>query len=563
MYHYIRDCPVYDNGGADNGGWGEANYVYYHFLRTAGWSWIWECDGEADNHCADGSMEASGTTSWVAQGTGSIIKTTSQKHMIRQSLQVDSSVTNDGVRSVALLSVSDGVTYRLSLWAYNNTGQSWDVQVDPGDGVWTQYDFSFLTVSTGSRYFQVLDNNNSQGTIYLDSVVVFKSWFEFNGVDAEDFSGSPDGQILNNNEFSSASYSFVVGDIGKYICVWDPTNVGNSGVYRISSLNGTDAVMDLRANGSPALAAQTGLRWRMIDVTQAAYVYDPGLDSMQYAGWGLESPHSEKWRLFMRNNWNTSSDRTWLNVWSSPTDSDFDVETGFFWGGMSTEIRRGYYTKNGYSIGQGFFFQSVGPTPDSSFTRLYLQTDDDGSFVYMVNRVGDGAQANYEASQAIGFTGSDAYHTLQESFVHFGRREAIDTTSRSVYWNSSQSAENITSYGLQVSGSGALQFDDCCWMCLGYGTSSANIKDGYSNRRSNPFSGGGHFLFRPKIARGYYGRETSAPSEKVITLWGIWDGMATATDWAGIDSNQYFHIAQGVFMEMPSSGGVGLFDPLS
>jgi hypothetical protein len=574
MYHYIRDCPVYNNGGADNGGWGESNYVYYHFLRTAGWEWIWECDGVEDNHCADANMEDSGTASWVAQGTGSIIKTTAQKHMIRQSLAVTSSVTNDGVRSVALVNVADSVTYRLTLWAYNNTGQAWDVQVDPGDssfasvgtipsdGVWARYDFTFSTVSTGSRYFQVLDTNNSQGTIYLDSVMVFQSWFEYRGVDAEDFSGTPDGEILNSNEFSSASYSFVAGDIGKYICIWDPTNVGNSGVYRISSLNGLDAVMDLRASGSPALTAQTGLRWRMIDVTQAARIYDPGVTTELYAGWGLESPHSEKWRFFMRNNWNTSSDRSWLNTWSSPTDSDFDVETGFFWGGMSTEIRRGTYVKGGVSSGQGYFFVSQCSFQVSTFKRLYLQTDDDGSFVFMTAREGDGTHVNYEASQAIGFTGSDSYHTLQESFVHFGRIEATIETSRTLYWGSSGSGAHITHYGQQVSGGGALQFDECTWMCLGYGTATADIKNGYSNERTNPFSGGGHFLLRPKIARGYYGYETSAPSEKDIATWGIWDGMETVSAWTGIDSNQYFHIAQGVFMEMPSSGGVGLFDPL-
>ena len=577
MYHYIRDCPVYKNDSFCHGH-GESSYVFYHFLRTAGWSWIWECDGVVDNHCTDASMEAAGAADWAAVGSVVRSKSTSQKHMLTQSLEVTSLSSGDGVRSAALVSMSASTTYRLTFWAYNNSGQAWDVQFDPGsgtfasvgtvpsDGVWAQYDFAVTTDPSGTSYFRVLDTNASVGTIYLDSVVLRESWFEYAGVHGEDLSGSPDGQILNDDEFHSGSYSFSAGDIGRYICVWDPTNVGNSGVYRVSSTNGTDAVMDVRAGGTPALTAQTGLRWRLVDTTAAPSVGNPSSSGStlteRYSGWGLQSPHSEKWRLFVRSVALDAGSVSWLTTWSAPYDADFDVENGNFdSAALSLHQYVPVYSKTASNTGRSFVGQpsTGGPT----YQRLYLQTDDDGSYAYMIMRAGDGSYPNSEGTLVVGFSGADSYHTLRESFVHFGKADADGAfVNYSMYWDNSNSAQRVPYNGVQVVSDNEFRMTRCIWMCLGFGSSTASNKHAYTNARSNPF-GDVIMMYRPRFARDYYGSLTSKPTEKIITAWGIWESIPYVNEWVGVDSNQYFHTVQGVFMEMPSSGGVGLFEPLA
>lgn len=573
MYHWIRDCPAYRNHATYGDGYGPTMYIIYHFLRTAGWSWIWECDGVVDNHCTDASMEAAGVADWTAVGTGVPTKSTLQKHMGSQSLSINSLVTGDGVRSAALASMSASTDYRLTIWAYNNTGQAWDVQVDtgtgsfssvgtiPSDGVWAQYDFGFTTNSTGTSYFRVLDTNGSTSILYIDSVVLRQSWFEYRGVIAEDLSGSPDGQILNDDEFHAASYSFSAADIGRYICVWDPANIGNSGVYRINAVPATDAVLDLRAGGTPALTAQTGLRWRLIDTTLAPGVSHNLPVEERHSGWGLQSSHSEKWRFFMRASATSGNASTWLTTWSAPYDVDFDVENGNFdTTALSLHQAVPVYSKGSSWTGRGFCnYNWYGA---ASFQRLYLQTDDDGSYLYMVMRAGDGTQAGAEGTLVVGFSGADSYHTLRESFVHFGKRGVDIALTRSMYWDNDNYDRRVPYNGLQVVSEGRIQMTRCIWMHPGFGNSTSGTKHQYTNARSNPF-GDVIMLYRPRLARDYYGVETTNPTEKVVTAWGIWESIPYINDWVGVDSNQYFHLAQGVFMEMPSSGGVGLFEPLT
>jgi hypothetical protein len=576
MYHWIRDCPVYKKNPSYGNGYGESMYIFYHFLRTAGWSWIWECDGVVDNHCTDASMEAAGVTDWTAVGSVMRSKSTSQKHMLTQSLEVTSMSSGDGVRSAALVSMSAGITYRLTFWAYNNSGQAWDVQFDPGsgsfasvgtipsDGAWTQYDFSVTTDPSGTTYFRVLDTNASIGTIYLDSVVLRESWFEYAGVLGEDLSGSPDGQILNDDEFHSGSYSFTVGDVDRYICVWDPTNVGNSGVYRITGVNGTDAIMDLRAGGTPALTAQTGLRWRLVDTAFAPsvnYNNSASPETQRHSGWGLESPHSEKWRFFMRGSAVSTNSADWLVTWSAPYDVDFNVENGNFdSNALSLHQYAPVYAKTNHWVGRGFCGYNWSGIPD--FQRLYLQTDDDGSYLYMVMRAGNDTKADTEGTLVVGFSGADSYHTLRESFVHFGKQATDIAVDWSMYWDDSNYQRRVPYNGVQVVDENGFRMARCVWMCLGFGSGTASNKHAYTPPRSNPF-GDEIMMYRPRLARDYDGWETGKPTEKVVTAWGIWESIPYANNWVGVDSNQYFHLSHGVFMEMPSSGGVGLFEPLA
>lgn len=576
MYHWIRDCAV-DVLPVDsyNHGNGESYFIFYHFLRTAGWSWIWECDGDADTHCTDASMEAAGIGSWTAVGSTVLNKSTSQKHMGTQGLSVNSISSGDGVRSAALVSMSNSVEYRLTLWAYNDTGQAWDVQVDtgtgsfssigsiPSDGAWTQYDFSFTTHTSGTRYFQVLDTNASIGTLYLDSVILRRSWFEYsNGVIAEDFSGSPDGQILNDFEFHSASHSFSAADIDRYLCIWDPTNLGNTGVYKIYGVNGTDAQMDLRAGGSPALVAQTGLRWRLVDITGAALPCNGQTNGELYAGFGLESPHAEKWRLFMRHNWRNAGGG-WANLWSSPYDADFDVETGNF---LSLEVStlnvHPSYARNSDGTDSCVLVGHWGSSSSTVTNRLYLQTDDTGSFLIMGMRGGPGSDENYSGWYIGGFTGSDSYHTLRESFVSFARSRPGSDLTTTIRWEGN-GYDSTPLNGAQV-GYQAREFGMkyAAWMSLGFSASS-DITDWDSIGRPNPFGSPTHILLRPKIARDYWGY-TAYPTEKLITTMGLWYGVPNNTGWGSIESNSYLDISfNGVYLEMPSSGGVGLFEPLT
>lgn len=574
MYHWIRDCAVFKTHATYGQGYGESMYIIYHFLRVAGWSWIWECDGIVDNHCTDASMEASGVTDWTVVGSAVRAKDTSQKHMGAQSLRIASEATDSGVRSAALLSMSASTNYRLAFWAYNNTGQAWDVQVDtgtgsfvsvgtiPSDGAWTLHDFGFTTNSSGTAYFQILDTNGTHDIIYVDSVVLRESWFEYRGVIAEDLSGSPDGQLLNGNEFHTASYTFTAGDIGRYICVWDPTNIGNSGVYRINAAPAIDAVLDLRAGGTPALTPQTGLRWRLVDATEAPGVSNNLPTTETHSGWGLQSPHSEKWRFFMRASSVSGNSNIWLTTWSAPYDVDFNVENGNFDDtALSTHQYSPVYSKSGQFTGRNF--SNYGWYNQATFQRLYLQTDDDGSYLYMVMRGGDGVTAlNSEGTLAVGFTGADSYHTLRESFVHFGKRGTDIALTRSMYWGDDNYDRRVPYNGIQVISEDRIQMARCVWMHLGYGNSTAGNKHQYNNARSNPF-GDVLMLYRPRLAKDFYGTETFMPTEKVVTDWGIWESIPYINDWVGVDSNQYFHLALGVFMEMPSSGGVGLFEPLT
>ena len=575
MYHYIRDMAVPFAIVEGNIGYGELSFAIYHFLRTAGWTWVYECDGDRDgSHCLDASMEASGTSDWTAIGTAALAKTTATKHQRSKSLSVKSNVANDGVQSAALPDLTAADSYRLKLWAYNSTGQAWEVQADggsgsfstigtiPSDGAWTLYEFVIPYDAGGSRYFKILDVNNSQGTIYLDSIMVFYTYFE-GRVRGEDLSGSPDGQILNGNEFHSASFDFST-EVDHWLAIWDPTNLGNSGMYRISGATGTDAVLDLRAGGSPALVSQTGLRWRVVDPAVAPTVGRTigGVTAREKSsGWGLESPHSSKWRLFARTTRHDSLHNSYISVESCPFDGDFDVERwGFAASAASsknlapTQFEREDSTNCGTLLAADTYQTNL----DGTFIRLYLVTDDDCSFLTIMMRHGDGGNVNVGGSIICGHTGADTYHTLRESFVHFAR------TAVGEYYNPSWANDNggrMNFNGMMLVPEGiSMSFAPAKWMCLGIGSGAEDLKSDYTNARPNPFDSQRR-IWRPKIARDYFGRY-SLPSEKDMVV-GLWDGLMDVADWTAVDSNTMLHMISGVFLELPSSGGVGLFPPLS
>lgn len=572
MYHWIRDMKLPYQALYGNLGYGEVGFAIYHFLRTAGWTWLYECDGNRDgSHCLDASMEAEGTSNWTAAGTATLTKTTATKHMQSKSLSVKSNAVSDGVQSAALPDLNTW-TYKLKLWAYNNSGQAWEVQADdgsgsfstvgtiPSDGAWTLYEFNLPYAAGGSRYFKILDVNNSQGTIYLDSIMVFFPWAE-QGITGEDLSATPDGEILNGNEFHSASFDFST-ETDHWLCVWDPTNVGNSGVYRISGATGSDAVLDLRAGGTPALTSQTGLRWRVVDPASSPNICrtTDTTTSEVWSGWGLESPHSSKWRFFLRYGRRDFEQSSFISIASCAADGDFDVERwGFVESAASSENRTPTrYARDSISnIGSVLGGRISSTGIDGTYNRLYLVTDDDSSFLTIIMRRGDGSDANIVGMAICGHTGSDSYHSLRESFVHFGR-EALGNYNALSWVDDNGGRINYHGYQVMLEAS-SMSMSPAKWMCFGYGSGTENLRNNYTFARVNPFDSQRR-IWRPKIARDYYGHNTSA-SEKDMVV-GLWDGIPDVSEWTAVESNTMFHIREGVFMEMPSSGGVGLFTPL-
>ncbi|MGW8180609.1 MAG: hypothetical protein ACWGQW_17895, partial [bacterium] len=243
--HYIRDAqtPLRTMSGNYDYSLVAAITVLYHLLRCMGWKWLYEGVGDTAlgmNFVPDGDMEVLDTSSWSAVGTASLSKNTSTKHQSLRSLQVTSNASGDGVESgVWDASATTAATFYLRIWAANNTGSSWDVRVDNGGGsfasvgsiphnggVWTEYEFSYTRSATANNAFRVLDNNNTQGSIYLDDIAVYRTYFEHSA-----YESGTDGDVVNGNEFESAGYDFDGGDVGHFLCFYDPTHPENTGAY--------------------------------------------------------------------------------------------------------------------------------------------------------------------------------------------------------------------------------------------------------------------------------------------------------------------------------------------
>lgn len=534
MLHYIRDLQFTRRPASGyDGNLAISSYILYHFLRVMGWVWLWECDSKenAPNHCPDGDMEAVGVASWTVIGTATRVKDSGAKHQGFYSLKVTSAALNDGVRSALLTTMENTTVYRIALWAANNSGAAWNVDVDDGSGsfanvgtipnnggTWTLYHFTFTTNAGGNRYVRVVDNNATAGDIYLDDINVFRSWFEYNGVDQ---SGS-DGDVQNGNEFSSGAYTFVAGDVGKLLVFYDPTNLGNSGAYLVGSINAGNAVLTLRMGGSETLidTAVGTLVWRLLDLTVAPTSEDDGT-SEAGCGWGLESPHASAWRLFFRNRATTSSTVKTIMTWSSPAGSDFSVMNGdFLTYEPSTRRPRGdaYDWTNINTIG-GWFLTGHGGATATTHGRLYAMVASGGEFVAVALRSSPEATAN--AMGFFGITGSDARHTTRESFAHLARRDALSRTEAIGF---------ATAVGFSYDGVCGTEEADMPTASIGlWNTDEATLLD--SDAKANPFSGE-EFLQRPLLLRdsgGIYGFYSEKEIDVEDSIWGC---RANLSEWA-------------------------------
>lgn len=555
MLHYIRDLLIPRRPTADYSATHMiGSYVFYHFLRVMGWEWLWECDSQQDvpNHCPDGDMEVSGTASWLALGTGPAVlsKDASVKHQGLYALKVDSQGNaDDGVRSSLLTNMENSVVYRIALWASNNTGSAWNVDVDTGTGsftnvgtipnnggTWTLYHFTFTTNAGGSRYVRVVDNNATGGDMYLDDLNVFRSWFEYNGVDQN---GS-DGDVQNGDEFSSAGYTFVAGDVGKVVVFYDPTNLGNSGAYTVDSINAGNAVLALRMGGSETLinTAVGTLVWRLIDLTAApisAYVAGGGSASESGAGWGLESPHASEWRLFFRHHAPSGSGEKGIMTWSAPIASDFSVMNGDFMSYDPSTLRpRGEsFNWSSFNTTDGWFLVgNGGDNTGDTHKRLYAMVASGGEIASLGMRSVPELSTNLMG--LFGLSGTDARHTARESFMHMAKR------------NGGASPENEMAFDI-FSGDGACGTEETSMppAALGFWhTEEDTLRE--SDAKANPFSGD-EVIQRPLVLRDYdgdYGYYSEKEFDTEDALWGCRDNLTEFTPFSPIEgTNSAFSLA--------------------
>jgi hypothetical protein len=551
--HWIRDVDITFTEVC-TAGLGKIDYVWFHFLRNAGWDWLWECDGYAGNdpnRIPDGNMEASDTASWSTTGSGPPVlsKVTSPVHSGERALSVQSVSTGDGVVSSDLTSMENSTKYHLAIWALNNTGQPWTVSVDIGTGytvvgtiphggsAFTLNHFDFTTAVSGTRKIKIEDLAGALGTIYVSDILIIKSYFEYNAADA--WRSGVDGVTINPNQFSSPSYNFVAGDIGKILCVWDPINNKNSGAYAITAAAGGVATLNLRS-GTATLTGASGLSWRMIDLTAA-----PNSSSdtgKRTAGFGLQSPHSSKWRLFIRQDfYNSTYDENCFAIWSSPVDTDFDFSTGTFYKtGPSTQNPKGssFTLWTNYQNdwpGMHLLF-SGGNTAGSR--RMYLMTDEDASFVSLLVRDVTGGTGMGHDTFVAGYLGADSYHPGIQEWGLLARWQ-------NAYAVGNKAGIYFDGYYYRFSGQGTCIGPDGLTqdLFLGqYGYSTAGLDAvTQTNAAANRWSGK-EWIHNPVLVRASAGEVW--PSERVMNV-GMFQGRQNMAEFTTFDSNAYLHTVLG------------------
>ena len=560
MKHWIRDLQI--TFATNTRGQGQVDYVLFHFLRTAGWQWLWECDGYAGddpNRVPDGNMEAAGVGSYVVVSGASLTKVTTPLRSGEQALQVASTGAGDGVETSALTDMENATEYRVAIWAWNDTGASWDVEIDAGagygqvgvipdnGGVWTLYHFSFTSAASGTRKLRILDDSGTAGDLYLSDIHVFRSYFEYNPADV--WEGGSDGTITNPDQFASASYTFVLGDVGKVICVWDTTNLGNSGAYEITSVAAGAATLNLRS-GTATLATQGSLDWRMIDLSAAPENAAGGDLAERGAGFGLQSPHASQHRMFIRQiqYGPTNPYLDAIGIWGAPEATDFDFSTGTFYknGPSSQNAKQTSYTRpTSHTSPWTDMHVFVTGAETAGTRRMFLMTDDDGSFVTLVVWDQTGGTGAGHDCFVIGQLGADAQHPGVEEWGLFARWEYwyLSSFGTGIFFDANE--RRFCRRGTVIGPDGLAK--DALWAQFGLGTSTEAIVD-QSNAGPNRWSGN-EWVHKPIIARDATGQE-GAPSERDADV-GVYQGRQNMVDLSTFDSDSFLHFVYGLVWEWP------------
>lgn len=547
MKHYIRDLNlssyVEDNDRAQCA----ASFSIFHFLRNAGWTWLWECDGQLDTpgHCPDGNMEDSGVTNWTVSG-GTRVKDTTTVHTGTQSLKWSSTSSGQTLQSANFTNTTTGRDYEQVIWVYNNSGQSYSLDVYngsslsgspvslPSNGAWTSYRISFTKAAPGSAYM-VVNSPGGAGSydIHIDSCMTFESFFEYGPGMIAEYS---DGQIFASNEFNSASYSFTGADVGRHVVIWDPTNLGNSGIYEITSV-ATNATLDFRAGGAETLTTATGLSWRLIDINEAPKTEVTSANESA-CGWGLQSPDTSGMRLFMRHREDGGTLNKFIVLWSSPEDSDFNVLDGNFYANAVTSQRRTDTYQWSKSTSQNLYNWVASVNASTTSARLYLMTDDDGTFVAVALRLDTTALHGF----LVGYTGAAADFSTIETWVMFAPYNSATQSTNN--WLHENDTYRMFNRGLCVEGGQSVTAG-----ALVYGCKSNSIEPvQMTNAKANPFDSEEWLqpliFFRNKEYAGY------RHGEKECDV-GVYLGRQNMTDFTTFDSDNYFFFKSGTVWDWP------------
>ena len=461
-----------------------------------------------------------------------------------------------GVSENYTFNASTTEPYVVSIWAANDSGQAWNIDVDDGSGfstlgtipdnggVYTEYHVIF-TARPGKdadypRRVRIVDPSVGGGnTIHIDSISVFQSRYEYYETTKRGVSGN----LTNPDQFSTggAEYSPGAGDVGSFLFVYDPVNNKNTGVYEITADVGGGVVqVDLRS-GSAAFTTTTGLTWRIVDLL--AY---PDLGGYHLAYWnrssgfGLESPHSSKWRFFMRGSTNGSY-QAYL-MWASPEDTDFDVGTGqFFTSGPSTQRNRcnQWSSTDG---GSGNWTNSLlwrdGYCPAYAESRTWMMTDEDGSFFTMVSR--NIKDVDDRSCFLFGYMGADPDHPGIEEFKCYSRWQNSNVNVSEIDWDNLE-------YRFSNKGVG---FDrdemarEACIAQEGIGTNNTTPQEWPAG--ANPWSGEEQ-LPRLICVRDPSGLDGAAGQQDSDI--GVYHGRNNLPEWATFDSNKFMHFINGLVWE--------------
>lgn len=461
-----------------------------------------------------------------------------------------------GVAEILSASVTTIVQrkYEIAIWAKAEVGVSWDVKVDPGtgsyttvgtlvgDGTWKRYPYSFYRTGTGVSNIQVVDPTHAADrTIYINGINVFRSMYEYQ---VGNVYGS-DGSVTGTTTFDTGSYTPSADDVGKFLLYWDDDYPDNTGCYEITGISGGDYQLDLRSGSMTLTTHLSGdIPWRIIDLQ--SWRFDNGSPGDAYggAGYGIESPHSSKWRYFARETNATGAEYNnhIALIWASPEDTDFDLSSGVFYNtGPSTQRERtGAYSRAGGGYQQHYWGGPSSPSGGNTFsTKLYFVTDDDLSFFshylwYVTNR--------NDSWIFIGYTGTDADHPGIEEFAVLAPRHTSPVSGqqevgfdggvyRSLYDGTTFSPE----------GRGVR----CIASSLGYSTATAAVIT-QSNASLNPWSSEEHIdpilLVRdPMLDEG-------CPSERELTK-GFFMGRINLPNRATFDTAAYLHFTAGLVLE--------------
>lgn len=543
--HYVRDVRITPTGFPQEGAAPHYSVLIYHFLRTCGFTWLWECDGNAgDNptHITDGNMEASGVTDWTAVGLTNLSKVTTPIRQGTQALEVEANGTAEGVQSSNLLSMRASTNYHITIWARNNAGPNFEVYffdgvgsslagTIPSDGVYQAYHFDVTTAASGTPYIQVVSSFSGTNIIHIDGIIIFESYFEYRGL----HDAGSDGSITNPDQFTSPSdYTFTGSDVGRWVCIYDPTNPTNSGVYEITAESAGSVTLDLKST-TGTLTTQASLAFRVIDLDDASVPVNTNMDNwIRSVGWGLESPHASGWRLFFRHNLANGQTSKAVQVWVAPEDTEYDYETGTFLStGPSSQRNRddpfAFNPTGNYHTWMGGYDATV-----PNLQRFFLMMEDDFSFFTFVGYdTVDGQHAVFFA----GYTGADPYNTGIMEFDLYCKADSYSTNNM-LQWGSSGDAWGRR--GLTFSPAGLAA--NTLIPQLGYAGASEDVFDQVGNV-ANPFSSEEWLV--PLHSNRYGDSDNPEGSFKPWSI-GLYQARDNITEVTTFDSEGYIHFTEGL-----------------